>query len=103
MAFAAPREIWIHPRNPSAPRCLPVAPNLHTDWAFLPRFEWATIDRFGEAVAILCAVAQWARQMGGLASETAVLLVVVGSRDDLEKWFRQIPQYSGDHCKQVYH
>ena len=41
--------------------------------------------------------------MGGLASETAVLLVVVGSRDDLEKWFRQIPQCNGDHCKQVYH
>ena len=82
---------------------LPVAPNLHTDWSFLPRFEWATIDRFGEAVAILCAVAHWAKQMGGLASETIRLLVVVGSRDDLEKWFRQIPQYSGDHCKQVYH
>ena len=82
---------------------LPVAPNLHTDWSFLPRFEWATIDRFGEAVAILCAVVHWARQMGGLASETIELLVVVGSRGDLEKWFRQIPQYSGDHCKQVYH
>ena len=64
---------------------LPVAPNLHADWAFLPRFQWATIDRFGEAVAILCAVVHWARQMGGLASETVGLLVVVGSRDDLEK------------------
>ena len=32
---------------------LPVAPNLHTDWSSLPRFEWATIDRSGEAVATL--------------------------------------------------
>ena len=31
------------------------------------------------------------------------MIVLVGSRDDLEKWFRQIPQFSGDHCKQVYH
>jgi len=64
---------------------LPVAPNLHTDWSFSPRFEWATIDRIGEAVAVLCAVAHWARQMGGLASGTIELLAVVGSRGDLEK------------------
>ena len=82
---------------------LPVAPNLLTDWSFLPRFEWATVDRFGEAVAILCAVVTWARNMGGLSPVAVELLVVVGSRGDLEKWFHQTPQYSGDHCKQVYH
>ena len=80
---------------------LPVAPNLHTDWSFLPRFEWATIDRSGKAVAILCAVAHWAKQMGGLASETIRLLVVVGSRDGLEAGsakYRSIVAITANKC-----
>ena len=28
---------------------------------------------------------------------------MIGSRDDLVKWFRQIPLFSGDHCLQCYH
>ena len=40
---------------------------------------------------------------GSSASRHIAMMVVVGSRDDLEKWCRQVPQFSGDHCKQVYH
>ena len=82
---------------------IPLAPNMHTDWSFLPRFEWASIDRFGEVVAILCAIVVRVQNMAGVSAEVIAMMVVVGSRDELEKWFRQIPQFSGDHCKQVYH
>ena len=77
-----------------------VAPNVHADWSRLPHFEWASIGRFAEGLAILCAVATRGRQEH---TEGARWLVVVGSRDDLVKWFRQIPLYSGDHCLQCYH
>ena len=82
---------------------IPLAPNMHTDWSFLPHFEWASIDRFGEVVAILCSIVVRVKNMAGVSAEVIAMMVVVGSRDDLEKWFRQIPQFSGDHCKQVYH
>ena len=36
-------------------------------------------------------------------SGNSKLLIVVESRDDLVKWFRQIPLFSGDHCLQCYH
>ena len=77
-----------------------VAPNVHTDWSRLPHFEWASIDRFAEGLAILCAVASIWQSRCPLIAE---LLYVVGSRDDLVKWFRQIPLFSGDHCLQCYH
>ena len=82
---------------------IPLAPNMHTDWSFLPRFEWASIDRFGEVVAILCSIVVRVTNMAGVSADVIAMMVVVGSRDDLEKWFRQVPQFSGDHCKQVYH
>jgi hypothetical protein len=69
----------------------------------LPHFEWASIDRFGEVIAILCSIVVRVINMDGVSADVIAMLVVVGSRDDLEKWFRQIPQFSGDHCKQVYH
>ena len=36
-------------------------------------------------------------------SGNSKLLIVVESRDDLVKWFRQIPLFSGNHCLQCYH
>ena len=77
-----------------------VAPNVHTDRSRLPHFEWASIDRFAEGLAILCDVASFWRSRCPIIAE---LLFVVGSRDDLFKWFRQIPLFSGDHCLQCYH
>ena len=47
-------------------------------------------------------MATWARTLADDAN-LASLLVVVGSRDDLTKWFRQIPLCSADWHKQVYH
>ena len=77
-----------------------MAPNVHTDWSRLPHFEWASIDRFAEGLAILCDIATiWRRRCPTVAE----LLFVAGSRDDLVKWFRQIPLFSGDHCLQCYH
>ena len=35
---------------------VPIAPNTNTDWSRLPHFEWASVDRFAEAMAVLCAV-----------------------------------------------
>ena len=77
-----------------------MAPNVHTDWSHLPHFEWASIDRFAEGLAILCDIATtWRRRCPTVAE----LLFVAGSRDDLAKWFRQIPLFSGDHCLQCCH
>jgi hypothetical protein len=56
-----------------------VAPNVHTDWSRLPHFEWASIDRFAEGLAILCSIATiWRSRCPAIAE----LLFVVGSRDD---------------------
>ena len=77
-----------------------VAPNVHTDWPRLPHFEWVSIDHFAEGLAVLCAVAARGRAKHGGAAQW---FVVVGSRDDLVKWFRQIPPYSSDHCLQCHH
>ena len=75
----------------------------NTDWSRLPHFEWASVDRFAEAIAVMCAVTVHWRTKDGTPMEVRKLLKVVGSRDDLVKWFRQIPLYSGDHCLQCYH
>ena len=78
-----------------------IAPNRATDVDLLPDYEWATIEEFAEAVAIMVAVVVKAR--GWVAGQRVLaLLVVVGTRDDLTKWFRQIPAFSGDWHKQVY-
>ena len=53
-----------------------------------------------KALAILCDVASIWRSRCPIIAQ---LLFVVGSRDDLVKWFRQIPLFSGDHCLQCYH
>jgi len=82
---------------------VPIAPNTNTDWSRLPHFEWATVDQFAEAMAVLCAVTVHWRTKDGTPMEVRKLLTVVGSRDDLVKWFRQIPLYSGDQCLQCYH
>ena len=81
---------------------MPIAPNTNTDWSRLPHFEWASVDQFAEAMAVMCAVAVHWRQKDGTPMEVRKLLKVVGSRDDLVKWFRQIPLYSMDHCLQCY-
>ena len=78
-----------------------IAPNRATDVDLLPDYEWATIEEFAEAVAIMVAVVVKAR--GWVAGRRVLaLLIVVGTRDDLTKWFRQIPAFSGDWHKQVY-
>ena len=84
-------------------RGMSVAPNTNTDWSRLPHFDWATVDRFAEAIAIICTVAEHLRTREATASEVRTLLVVVGSHDDQVKGFRQVPLVSGDHCLQCYH
>ena len=82
-----------------------IAPNRATDPELMPGYDWASIEEFAEAVAVMVAIAQMAR--GWLREEgdrfgLLLLIIVCGSRDDLTKWFRQIPVCSADMHKQVY-
>ena len=46
-----------------------VAPNVHTDWSRLSHFEWASVDRFAEGLAILCDIAAtWRSRCPAIAS-----------------------------------
>ena len=84
---------------------LPVAPNRATDWNQMPGYEWASIEEFAAAMAIIVAIAVMARGWADYEqlADILALLVVCGSRDDLTKWFRQIPLCTLDMHKQVYH
>ena len=85
---------------------LPVAPNRATDWDQMPGYEWASIEEFAAAMAVLVAILATARREVAADVNFAVLvplLVICGSRDDLTKWFRQIPLCTLDMHKQVYH
>ena len=82
-----------------------IAPNRATDPELMPGYDWASIEEFAEAVAVMVAIAQMARRWlreDGDPLGLLVSLIVCGSRDDLTKWFRQIPVWSGDMHKQVY-
>ena len=67
---------------------VPYAPNATVDKGSLPLIEWHSMESMGEAASILSAMAAEA----GLRT--------LGWRDDLEKWFRQIPQDARDLWKQ---
>ena len=84
---------------------LPVAPNRATDWDQMPGYEWASIEEFAAAMAIVVAITVMARGWAEYEqlADILALLVVCGSRDDLTKWFRQIPLCTLDMHKQVYH
>ena len=82
-----------------------IAPNRATDPELMPGYDWASIEEFAEAVAVMVAIAQMARSWlreGGDPLGLLLLIIVCGSRDDLTKWFRQIPVCSRDMHKQVY-
>ena len=82
-----------------------IAPNRATDVELMPGYDWASIEEFAEAVAVTVAVAQMARgwvKGGGDPHALLNKIIVCGSRDDLTKWFRQVPVCSEDWHKQVY-
>ena len=79
-----------------------IAPNANTDWELIPAYVWASIETFAMAGAVMAARIIFIVN-GPHGEHARRVLYIVGDRDDLTKWFRQIPLATLDQHKQVYH